>query len=158
MNKKQGRPTTYTEELGNRICLRISNGESLRKICKDEDMPSASTVHLWVLENRQKFSEQYTKSRAIQAEHMFEEILEIADDGTNDTTMKSGPDGSTTEVFNNDHYQRSRLRVDTRKWYLSKVLPKKFGDKLDMTSNGETIKGNTVVFKDFNETDSKSEI
>ncbi|WP_395019806.1 hypothetical protein [Dongia sp.] len=139
--KKTGRPTDFTENLATEICLRISEGESVRSIVKDEDMPSSSTIFRWLLDERYKtFWEQYEKARNIQAELMFEELLEIADDGTNDyTTRMRGADGEEEEhqILNSEHIQRSRLRVDTRKWYLSKVLPKKFGDKLDLTSKGD---------------------
>lgn len=116
---KGGRPSSYTKEIGTIICGRIANGESLRTICKDADMPSAVTVHAWLLdEDKAEFLKQYETARNTQAETMFEELLEIADDNERDP-------------------QRNRLSVDTRKWYLSKVLPKKFGEKLDVTSGGE---------------------
>jgi hypothetical protein len=70
---------------------------------------------------------------------MFDELNEIADDGSNDYMEKERQDGSSFTVVDSEHIQRSRLRVDTRKWYLSKVLPKKFGDKVDVTTNGKDI-------------------
>lgn len=94
-------------------------------------MPSATTIFNWLLDKRHKdFLEQYETARNVQAEMMFEELLEIADDGSNDYIERETKDGDTYEVLNSEHVQRSRLRVDTRKWYLSKVLPKKFGDKI----------------------------
>jgi hypothetical protein len=57
---------------------------------------------------------------------MFEELLEIADDGSNDWTIRTNKSGDEYEVANTEVVQRSRLRIDVRKWYLSKVLPKKF--------------------------------
>lgn len=141
--KNKGRPTTYTKQLGSAICGRIAQGESVRTICADEAMPAASTIYLWLLDSaKHEFSEQYAKARSIQAEMMFEELLEIADDGTNDWMEKENKDGSTYTALDHEHVQRSRLRVDTRKWYLSKVLPKKFGDKqeVDLTSGGEPLK------------------
>lgn len=84
------------------------------------------------------FREQYARARESQAEVMFDEILEIADDGSNDfMTVKKG--NLEYEMENKEVTNRSRLRVDSRKWYLSKVLPKKFGDKLDMTTNGKDL-------------------
>jgi len=120
---KIGRPTKYTEKLGKTICERIAKGESVRKIVKDPKMPSSSTIFLWLLdEDKKEFSEHYEKAVNTKAELMFEELLEIADEKGKDV-------------------MRARLRVDTRKWYLSKVLPKKFGEKLDMTSGGEKLEG-----------------
>ncbi len=148
------RPTDYTKELGNAICDRISLGESVRNIVKSEEMPSSSTIYRWLLdEDKQEFWEQYEKARNIQAELMFEELLEIADDGRNDIYTRENNDGSTYDVTNTDVISRSRLRVDTRKWYLSKVLPKKFGEKMDVTSDGKSIKGNTIIIKDFSNGD-----
>lgn len=151
---KQGRPTKYTEELASKILLRISQGESVKTICYDEDMPNASTVHLWVLDDREGFSKKYARARDIQAEVMFDDILEIADDGTNDL-MSITKGNETYNVEDKEVTNRSKLRVDSRKWYLSKVLPKKFGDKVDLTSDGKAIKGNTIIVKDFNGTNDK---
>ena len=125
---KCGRPTKYTIELGNEIARRISKGESVKKICKADDMPSAATIFNWLLdEDKKEFLDQYEKAMNNKAEMMFDELLEIAD--------KKGKD-----------VMRARLRIDTRKWYLSKVLPKKFGEKLDLTSGGDKL-GNTIDTK-----------
>lgn len=134
------RPSEYTPEIGDEICLRISQGESVRAIVKSESMPSSSSIYRWLLdEDKKPFWEQYEKARNIQAELMFEELLEIADDGTNDYVEKERENGSTYTILDSEHVQRSRLRIDTRKWFLSKVLPKKFGEKLDMTTNGKDL-------------------
>ncbi len=126
---KEGRPTIYTKELAQNICERISDGESVRTIVKDDKMPSSSTIFRWLLdEDKKEFWEQYEKSRNIQAEIMFEELLDIADDGSNDWVVRNGKEEEEWWQQNGEALQRSRLRVDTRKWYLSKVLPKKFGD------------------------------
>jgi hypothetical protein len=70
---------------------------------------------------------------------MAEDILDIADDGTNDWIEREREDGSTFEVINNEVIQRSKLRVETRKWLMAKTKPKKYGDKLDLTSAGEKL-------------------
>lgn len=115
------RPSEYTKELGVAICKRIAEGESVRSIVKDENMPSSSSIFNWLLDDDKKeFLEHYETARNIQAEVMFEELIEIADQ-------------------QDENVMRDRLRVDTRKWYLSKVLPKKFGDKVDLTSGGDKL-------------------
>lgn len=136
--KGEGRPTTYTKELGNIICSRIALGEAVKNICADEKMPASSTVYLWLLdEDKKEFSESYARARNIQAELMFEEILDIADDGSNDyMTITKGE--VSYNVEDREVTNRSKLRVDTRKWYLSKVLPKKFGEKLTHTGDPES--------------------
>lgn len=145
-----GRPTTFTQKIVEKICERLANGESLRQICKDDAMPVTSTVHLWLLDEKHKvFSEQYDKARRLQADYLFDETLEIADDGSNDWMEREYAEGRSVTVPDQDHISRSRLRVDTRKWYISKVLPKKYGDKMDVTSDGKAIKGNTIVLADF---------
>lgn len=120
-------------------------------------MPKSSTVYNWLLDETKKdFLEQYARARNKQAEHLFEEILKISDDGSNDYVETEDDEGNARTVFNHEHVQRSRLRVDTRKWYLSKVLPKKYGEKLDVTSDGKAIKGNSIVFTNFgNDAESK---
>lgn len=129
------RPSEYTEQVAARICGELIEGKSLRTICKDEEMPAASTVFLW-LSRTPTFSEQYTRAREAQAEAMAEDTLEIADDGTNDFKKKTNGDGTTEDVFNSEHVQRSKLRVDTRKWLMSKLAPKKYGEKLDLNVGG----------------------
>ena len=124
-----GRPTLYSDELSATICARIADGQSVREICRDEAMPCMSTVFNWLAGNSE-FLERYARAKEAQAEHLAEDILDIADDGSNDWIQRAGKDGETFWVENGEALQRSRLRVDARKWLLSKLLPKKYGDKL----------------------------
>lgn len=117
-----GRPSDYTEELAQTICDQIMQGNSLRKICEADGMPDRGTVLRWVAKNNE-FRNQYAQAMNIRAEVIFDEILDIADDGTRDYEVDEG--GKQTPNY--DHIQRSRLRVDTRKWVVSKMLPKKYG-------------------------------
>ena|ERR1035437_10048066 len=142
---KLGRPSIYTKDLADKICLELASGESLRHICLAEGMPAPTTVHQWVLDDKEGFSKQYALARGIQAEIMFDEILGISDGSFSDIVGDDKSDGA--------RIQARKLQVDSRKWYLSKVLPKKFGDKVDVTSDGKAIKGNSIIFTDFqNET------
>ena len=125
MSNNVGRPTTYNQETASLICARMADGESLRSICRDDSMPALSTVFLWVSKHSE-FSEQYKLAMASRADAMFEDMIDIADDGRNDYIVN----GDGEERFNTEHVQRSRLRLDTRKWMLSKMLPKKYGDKI----------------------------
>ena len=127
-----GRPTKFTQKLADEICERLIEGESLRKICLDKKMPSASAVCRWLGQN-EMFREQYAQARDAQADTLEDEILDIADDGTNDYM---GED----EEYDGDAVQRSKLRVDARKWIASKLKPKKYGDRVDVTSGGEPIR------------------
>lgn len=127
---KCGRPSDYTEELAEIICLRLAEGESLRSVCRDDDMPSKQAVLRWLARN-EAFRAQYVRAKAEGAEAIAEELFDIADDGTNDWMEKLDKDGEAIGYqLNGEHVQRSKLRIDTRKWYLSKILPKKYGDRI----------------------------
>lgn len=132
-----GRPTSYTVEVAAEICARLAEGKSLREVCRADDMPAESTVRLWALEDREGFSAQYARAREIGYQSMADELMEIADDGRNDWQLRMGEDGEGIPVLNSEHVQRSRLRVDTRKWMLSKVLPKLYGDKVEHKVGGD---------------------
>lgn len=124
---KVGRPSLYSVELAASLCDRISGGESLRKVCRDESMPCTTTVMKWA-RDIPEFTEQYAKAREMLLEHWAEEITEIADDGSNDWVSTFDPENPGYRL-NGEHINRSRLRVDTRKWLLSKLAAKKYGDK-----------------------------
>lgn len=144
-----GRPTTYSEELSAQICAMISDGMSVREICRMEGMPAASTVFLW-LGKHPEFSERYTLACEARAYYLAEDLLDIADDGTNDWMERRDPDGNIVGwSLNGEHVQRSKLRVDTRKWLLSKLQPKKYGEKVAVTDpDGGPLQ---VVIKRFGE-------
>jgi len=93
------------------ILQRIRDGESLRSICRDKAMPARSTVHLW-LANIEGFSDQYARVCEIRADVYADQILEIADDASRDWVTKKNPDGSTYQVFDGEHVQRARLRIE----------------------------------------------
>lgn len=126
-----GRPTVFSDQIATVILVRIAEGESLRAICRDEGMPDRSTVFRWLADpERKNFCDQYASAREYQADSLVEETLEIADDGSNDWMERRGEDGQGEGWrVNGEHIQRSRLRVDARKWFASKVAPKKYGDK-----------------------------
>lgn len=127
---KCGRPSDYTEELAEIICLRLAEGESLRSVCRDEDMPSKQAVLRWLARN-EAFRAQYVRAKEEGAEAIAEELFDIADDGSNDWMEKLDKDGEAVGYqLNGEHVQRSKLRIDTRKWYLSKIMPKKYGDRI----------------------------
>src|SRR6185437_5346150 len=103
-----GRPSTYKPEIGTKICEAIISGLSVREICKEEGMPVCSTVFYWLAQPNHPFSEQYTRARAIQAEMMADEILDIADDGTNDFVAREIKKG-TVVLCDQENINRSRL-------------------------------------------------
>lgn len=116
-----GRPELYTKELGERVCLAVASSEfGLRKTLEqDAELPSMSTVLKWT-EIDAQFSQAYASAKRKQIEAMAEDIVDLANDDTLEPNDK-------------------RIRIDTRKWLLSKLIPKTYGDKLDVTSGGEAL-------------------
>jgi hypothetical protein len=113
---KRGRPSLHTPELAAEICRRLAECGSLREVCRADDMPTEATVRTWALEDREGFSAHYAKAREIAYSLMADDLLEIADDGSNDWMERQNADGSRYTVLNGEAVARSRLRVDTRKW------------------------------------------
>ena len=126
-----GRPCTYNAETAREICELLAEGLTLREVCRKEGMPPESTVRLWALDDREGFSAQYARAREIGYHSMADEILEISDDANNDWMERNGEESDGWQI-NGEHIQRSRLRVDSRKWMVGKALPKIYGDKIDL--------------------------
>jgi hypothetical protein len=82
---------------------------------------------------------EYARAKEEMAEHFAEEMLEIADDGSNDWIERELERGNVIKVADHEHIARSRLRVDTRKWLMSKLLPKKYGEKLDVNNRVDLV-------------------
>lgn len=136
MRAANGRPSIYSEAIADDICARLSVGESLRSICLSEHLPHISTVMRWLARD-EGFREQYTRAREVQAEYLIDEIIEISDDGTNDYVAKRDAEGEIVGWRENGEWSnRSRLRVDARKWAASKLAPKKYGDKSQVEHTG----------------------
>lgn len=138
----RGRPSDYSADIAEAICAGLAEGKTLRAVCRAAGMPSEVTVRRWALEDREGFSAQYGKAREIGYQRMADEILEIADDSSCDSIV----DGETgAERINSEFVARSRLKVDTRKWLLSKALPKIYGDKITQEHQGAG--GGPVLFQ-----------
>lgn len=127
-----GRPSTFSQEIADTICERLANGESLRKICLDEAMPGQTTLYRWLKAN-DEFREQYAYARELQADTLFDEILDIADDATNDWMERHADDNEGWKE-NGEAMRRSQLRIDARKWMAGK-LKGKYNDKTDVNVN-----------------------
>lgn len=127
---KVGRPTVRSDSLANFICELIAEGSSLRSICRDERMPSLSTVCRWLSQDPE-FQEQYARSRERQAEVYADEIVDIAD-----------------EAKTADSAAVARVRVDSRKWVVSKLLPKKYGERNSGDVHVNTTVNNLLVLTD----------
>lgn len=122
-----GRPSTYTPEIAAKICERLAAGESLRAICRDDGMPPESTVRLWVVDDVNGFAAQYARARDVGLDVMADEVVEIAD------AQPGTTDNGATDTGAVAH---NRLRFDARRWYLSKLAPKKYGERSAMELTG----------------------
>jgi hypothetical protein len=139
--KPLGRPSSFKQETADAICERLALGESLRAICAAPDMPCLTAVFKW-LATFPDFATQYARAREEQAEFYAGEIVEISDEEV--TTIRRGkhqpdaedPDEEVEIVYDSAAVARNRLRVDARKWYASKLAPKKYGDKVTQEVTG----------------------
>lgn len=107
-----GRPTIYSQELADELCLRIANGKSLNAVCKADDMPSKSLVYIWIA-NNSEFLDKYREATKQREDFHFDEMLDIAD----------SVEPESSEIA------KAKLKIDTRKWVLSRMNPRKYGDK-----------------------------
>ncbi len=126
-----GQPSKYNEKIAAKLCSKLATGQSLRTACKGKDMPCVKTVFNW-FNQHPEFLQQYARAKEESADALIEEMIDIADEGTNDYMERKDENGEGTGSYylNGEHVQRSRLRVDTRKWIASKLKPKKYGDKI----------------------------
>ena len=139
-----GRPTVYTEELAATICERLASGRSLRDVCRDEGIPDRATIHRWLISN-DGFCDQYTRATNIRADEMFDEMFEIADTPMLGEKRKISADGAV-EVSEADMIEHRKLQIETRKWSLARMAPKKYGDRTQIQHSGDA--DNPVVTED----------
>lgn len=132
--KGPGRPTKRNQALVDKLCELIAIGYSNRQACEQVGLDQCQITR-WARKNPE-FRTQYAQAMEERCERWADEIIEIADDGLNDWVEREKEHGEMHLVFNGEHFQRSRLRVDTRKWALSKLLPKKYGDKIEHEHTG----------------------
>lgn len=124
----------YGPEVKDQVCEHIASGKSIREIAKLDGMPSMPTVFRWLTEDK-SFQERYTRARETQADTLFDEMLSIADDASNDWMERNGQDNPGWQ-FNGEHVQRSKLRIEARKWMAGKLRPKVYGDKSELAVTG----------------------
>lgn len=118
----------HDEEVFTCILERIMAGESLKQICESEGTPARSTVHKWLADDA-ALADRYARACEVRADHIFDEILHIADTPVSGVKIKTDGEGKT-ETTEGDMIEHRRLQVDARKWALARMQPKKYGDKL----------------------------
>jgi hypothetical protein len=131
--KKIGRPSEYTVEMADVICSQLADGDSMRTVCKPDHMPNKTTVFRWI-RTYEEFRNQYARAKEESADSLTDEMLDISDNANNDW-MEAGGDSEGYKL-NGENIQRSKLRIDTRKWLASKLKPKKYGDKIQQEISG----------------------
>ena len=130
----RGRPSTYSPRTADAICTHLIEGRSLRSICAEKGYPAESTVSRW-LRDYPDFRTHYAHAREMQADRYAAEIIELADAERETRKHVYRADG-TKEVTVADAVERTRLQIDARKWYASKLAPKKYGDKVQTEISG----------------------
>ncbi len=120
---------TFDPQVAIKVCELIADGLTLRQIAKIDGMPATSTIMAWVNEVP-AFAEHYGRAKDRQMDRMADELLAIADDGENDWMERELASGAIVSVPDYEHIKRSELRVNTRKWLMSKIAPKRYGEKL----------------------------
>lgn len=126
-----GRPSDFTQEIADKICQQISQGSSLRKVCLEEDMPSGVTIFSW-FRKHPDFLRQYERATDERTETQQEILIEMGDLAI-EHAENADPKSSNAIV------SAYKLKADNLKWSMSKMKPKKYGDKIDMTTNGKDI-------------------
>lgn len=132
------------------VCAELRLGRSLDSICREAGMPHAGTILTWVEDDPQGIGQDYAHAREIGYRRLADEIIEIADK-THEWVTVQDLDSDGRPVFDDkgepvlkkvlmplssDVVAHKRLQVDTRKWMLSKVLPKIYGDKVTQELTG----------------------
>lgn len=128
----------YTEEerkaLAESIILDIAERhKSARAACKKHDVKTSSFLR-WVRES-EEIANKYMRAMELRQDALFDEIIEIADSQENDVSI----DADGNKIINHNIVQRNKLQIDARKWSLAKMNPRKYGDKVDVTTDGEKI-------------------
>ncbi len=124
----------FSDELFEAMCMRIStSADGLHKVCSEFNI-SPISFYQWLKDDKE-LANRYAHAREVQAELLADQILSIADDSTNDTKTIIGKSGEPIEVENTEWTNRSKLRVEARKWIAAKLKPKKYGDKVEVEQN-----------------------
>jgi hypothetical protein len=137
-------PRPYDEEIVNEVCdITATSALSLSSILMSQDhYPGVTTFYKW-LDGNEDAAKNYARAKESQAHYLVEGIPAIADTPLIGEKIKSGKDGD--EITTGDNVDRSRLMIDARKWVAARLLPKKYGDKLDLTSDGDKLNQTVII-------------
>lgn len=174
---RSGRPSLYSDNIADEICRKLADGESLIAICRAEHLPAESTVRGWALDDLNGFFAKYARARDIGIEHELDEVKEISDTILSGKKLRTYMDrcsvcdgrgaaglgkrrrkcskcnGSgrveVTETVTGDMVERAKLQVDTRKWRICKIAPKKYGDRSSLRFVDEEGKDRALTIADI---------
>lgn len=136
---KLGRPTTYTPELGDIVCEGIASGKPLVKICESDSLPEPRSIYRWLREN-EDFRHNYEMAKDDMADYMADESIDISDNQASQAVLVDDVplvlDGKPVMSVSAASVAHAKLRIETRKWYASKLKPKKYGDKIQQEVTG----------------------
>ena len=113
----RGRPSLYSDQTCDLICELVASGNALYRICMQDDMPGATTVKRWLMDPSKKdFWAKYAQAQLVRNQLIADELIDLS----------NPPETDNMVIIN-----RNRLQIDTRKWWLSKVMPREYGDKVE---------------------------
>ena len=128
---RDGRPVEYKESIADEVCLRLTEGEPLVRICKSSHLPDVSTIYRWLI-RFPLFCEMYTRAREEQADTNADEIIAIADEDPKFTEYKD-KDGNVVDIkIDTAYVAYQKLRIESRKWTAAKLKPRKYGERIAM--------------------------
>jgi hypothetical protein len=133
--EKRRPAVAYSEQIGDAICEGLAAGRTLKDVCAKESMPDASTVRRWVLNADHPLSAKYQIARTLGLHEMADSLLEIADNTEKDFRPGTNQDGA--KIVDEKAINRAKLQIETRRWLLSKLLPRQFGDKVHVDGQVE---------------------
>lgn len=135
MTNKGGRPSKFSQELLDEICDRLSRGEPLAVICREEKFPTDRTVRTWIQE-RADVSSAIACAREVGYDQIAADALLIADKPVVGEKVEYNADGAVVKRQTGDTVDRARLMVDTRLKLLAKWDPKRYGERQQVEHSG----------------------
>ena len=131
---KKTSKSTYNTQMADIICIRLSEGESLKEIVKTEGVPNRATVYRWLLE-QPAFCDMYTRAREEQADTLADEIIAIADESPEINEIRDKHGDVIDIKIDSGYVAYQKQRIEARKWTAMKLKPKKYGDKLELAGD-----------------------
>ena len=131
----------YMPDTADLVLDELMAGRTLEDICADPDMPSARSVRRWVRDDREGFAARYREAREVGCQVIGDQMLRIVDDRRNDWITWRRDDGTLARMLDPQRVNRALARVSTRRWLLSRMLPKQFGDRPELYARREAGSG-----------------